>query len=94
MKVIILRTPGQDLLHDLAIKGIEMPDDCVEGETRDDLNDEAVEALVELGVVKLADAPAAAPKHAPPRGGRGHEPPKPHEPAKQHEPHKQPDQGK
>jgi hypothetical protein len=67
MKVEIMRTPGLDLIHDLAKKGIAIPKDLLEGETKD-LADEAAEALIELKIARSLEQkperPAAKP--APP----------------------------
>jgi hypothetical protein len=60
MKVEILRTPGLDLIHDLAAKGIEgpveVPKDLTEGDVKD-LDDDVAEALIAVGVAKPADKP-------------------------------------
>jgi hypothetical protein len=58
MKVEILRTPGLDLIHDLAAKGIEgpveVPKDLTEGDVKD-LDDDVAEALIAVGVAKPVD---------------------------------------
>jgi hypothetical protein len=69
MKIVVLRTPGLDLLHDLAAKGVtgaEHARDLVEGEA-EDIPDNVAEALIACGVVRAADkaAPHAAAHPAP-----------------------------
>jgi hypothetical protein len=58
MKVEILRTPGLDLIHDLAAKGVEgpveVPKDLTEGDVKD-LDDDVAEALIAVGVAKPVD---------------------------------------
>ena len=55
MKCDILRTPGTDLIHDFAAKGItepvEVPPDLKEGDVAD-LPDNVAEALIKVGVAK------------------------------------------
>ena len=82
MKVEIIRTPGLDLVHDLAAKGVEgpveVPKDLVEGDVKD-VDDDVAEALIAVGVAKAADKADKADKaarHAPAPKPAAHTPEK------------------
>ena len=81
MKCDILRTPGTDLIHDFAAKGItepvEVPPDLKEGDVAD-LPDNVAEALIKVGVAKPVETGKDKDKHPPaaPHKGTQHPPAK------------------